>query len=586
MRTIVKLCICLGLLSCGSSGEIPRKGALDALFSRYWEDRMQLFPLEAMQAGEERYHDRLTITFTDAFRDSLRRFYTTYLNALGSYDRNSLDEGSTLDHDVFEWEMKLGLEALEHPTNLVPFHQFWGFPLDLGQLGSGRGSQPFRNMDDYRHWAQRAARFGPWADSAIVYFRKGLGTGMVLPRAVVLRMIPQMKALGRAADTANVFYGPLRHMPPAFSEKEKREAGALLSSVLKGVVFPAYDRLAVFLEKDYLPRSRATAGLLHVPGGEALYRYCIRYWTTMDLSPSVIYGMGLKEVARIRVEMERVRDSLGFRGDLPAFLQHLKTDARFRPYQKSEELLAAFEAIRQKVEPRLPALFGRKPRTSFEIRRTEGFREAAASAEYQQGSAEAGRPGVFYIPVPDARSFNITSGMESLFLHEALPGHHYQISLQQENAALPRFRKWAWYGAFGEGWALYCESLGRELGLYTDPYQYLGALGDEMHRALRLVIDVGLHARGMSREEAIALMMQHEAISEKAAAAEVDRYLAIPGQALSYKIGSMKLEQLRERAALRLGSRFRLPAFHDELLRDGAMPLGILDRKMKKWEGR
>ncbi|UOQ79457.1 DUF885 domain-containing protein [Hymenobacter sp. 5414T-23] len=296
--------------------------------------------------------------------------------------------------------------------------------------------------------------------------------------------------------------------------------------------------------------------------------------------------------------MEKVKAQVGFNGDLKAFFQHLKTDPKLMPYKTPEEVLNAFRNIQAKITPNLPKMFGRTPKTPFEIRQTEAFRAASASAEYNQGSPDGSRPGVFYIPIVDATKFNVTSGMESLFLHEAIPGHHYQISLQQENTNLPKFRRFAWYGAMGEGWALYSESLGKELGLYTDPYQYMGALGDEMHRAVRLVVDVGMHSKNMSREDAIKYMMDNEAISEDGATAEIERYMAIPGQALSYKIGALKIRELREKYTKQLGphndklrekyagqhrAHFNLAAFHDELLKDGVMPLSVLESKMDNW---
>ncbi|MDB5200399.1 MAG: hypothetical protein JWO92_2362 [Chitinophagaceae bacterium] len=284
--------------------------------------------------------------------------------------------------------------------------------------------------------------------------------------------------------------------------------------------------------------------------------------------------------------MERIKDSVGFKGDLKAFFEYMKNDKKFMPYKTPGEVLNAFGNIQKRIDPNLKTMFGRSPKTPFEIRQTEAFRAASASAEYNQGSPDGSRPGIFYIPIVNATTFNTTSGMESLFLHEAIPGHHYQISLQQENESLPKFRRFAWYGAMGEGWALYCESLGKELGLYTDPYQYLGALGDEIHRAIRLVVDVGIHLKGMTREEAIKYMMENEAINEQGATAEIERYMAIPGQALSYKIGSLKIRELREKYKKQLGSKFNLAAFHDELLKDGVMPLDVMESKMDAWANR
>jgi uncharacterized protein (DUF885 family) len=264
----------------------------------------------------------------------------------------------------------------------------------------------------------------------------------------------------------------------------------------------------------------------------------------------------------------------------------MRSDKKFMPYKTPDEVLNAFRSIQQKIDPHLKKMFNRTPKTGFEIRQTEAFRAASAAAEYQQGTPDGSRPGIFYVPIVDATKFNSTSGMESLFLHEAIPGHHYQTSLQQENENLPKFRRFSWYGAFGEGWALYSESLGKELGLYTDPYQYMGALGDEIHRAVRLVVDVGLHTKGMTREEAIKYMTDNMSMSDEAATAEIERYMAIPAQALSYKIGSIKIWELRNKYSQQLGEKFNLADFHDELLKDGVMPLDIAERKMDAWANR
>ncbi len=281
--------------------------------------------------------------------------------------------------------------------------------------------------------------------------------------------------------------------------------------------------------------------------------------------------------------MERAQGLMGFKGTLKEFFQHLRTSPEFTPYENADQVLAAYRAIQTKIEPNVDKIFRGRPRTAFEIRRTEAFREKTASAEYNPGSADGSRPGIFYVPIPDAKAFNVTSGMESLFLHEAIPGHHYQVSLQQENQDIPKFARFLWYGAYGEGWALYCESLGPELGLYDDPKQLMGALGDEMHRAIRLVVDVGMHVKGWTREQALEYMMANEPISEEGAIAEIERYMAWPGQALSYKIGQLKIRQLRTKYEQELGKKFNLADFHHNVLKDGCMPLSVLEKRLAQW---
>ena len=314
-----------------------------------------------------------------------------------------------------------------------------------------------------------------------------------------------------------------------------------------------------------------------------VYRYQIRYWTTTDKRAEDIYNTGLSEVKRISTIMDSLKNAVGFKGDIKSFFEYMKTDKKFMPYKTPKDVLTAYSTIHKTMEPNLKKMFGRTPKTPFEVRQTEAFRAASASAEYNPGSPDGSRPGIFYVPVLDATTYNTTSGMESLFLHEAIPGHHYQISLQQENESLPKFRRFIFYSAYGEGWALYTESQGKELGLYTDPYQYMGALGDEMHRAIRLVVDVAIHTKGWTREQAIKYMVDNEAISEQDATAEIERYMAIPGQALSYKIGQIKIRELRTKYTNDLGEDFKLSDFHDEFLKDGCMPLDVLERKMDAW---
>jgi uncharacterized protein (DUF885 family) len=466
----------------------------------------------------------------------------------------------------------------------TPFNQFEGIPLFLGQMGSGSGIQPFNTPEDYQHWIVRAGKFQAWADSAIVYFRKGLSNGYILPRCLVEKMIPEMKSLAEPDLQKNVFYTPVVQMPPQFSDADKARITYDLSKVIAVSLIPSYKKLADFLQNEYLPKSRSSIGFDALPNGKNLYNFLIRYWTTTDKSAEEIYQTGLSEVKRIRAELEAVKVKTGFRGDLPAFYTFMKSDPRFMPYKTPEDVLNAFKKIQTTIDPHLHVLFGHTPKMKFEIHQTEAFRAASASAEYIQGDPGGTRPGIFYIPITDPSKFNTTSGMESLFLHEAIPGHHYQLSIQLEDSLLPGFRRFGSYGAYVEGWALYAESLGKELGLYTDPYQYAGALGDEMHRAIRLVVDVAMHQGKMTREGAIRYMMENEALSEEGTTAEIERYISIPGQALSYKTGSMVIRELRTRFSNELGEKFNIAAFHDEVLKDGSMPLDVLERKMETWE--
>ncbi|MXV49576.1 DUF885 family protein [Pedobacter sp. HMF7647] len=579
--------------STGTANDAESDAKFNSLLSNYWETRSRLFPLDATQQGDNRYNNILPNDQTQSFRDSVAAFYQEYADRLKTFRRAELNSNDQLSYDILNYELDMKIKAAKlglvdsnggiQTSYMIPFQQFWGLPLTMGQLGSGEAFQPFKTVKDYENWIGRMRGFKSWSDSAVVNFSKGMKQGIVLPKALVVKMIPQMDAMVVTAPEKSLFYGPVNRFPKEFTAEEKARLTALYKDAIMTQVVPAYKNLGDFLKTEYLPAARNSTGISAVPNGGVLYTYLVKYWTTTDKTPDEIYQTGLNEVKRIHNIMDSVKNSVAFKGDLKAFFNYMRSDKRFYPYKTPEEVLAAFEAIHQKMKPNLEKMYGRVPKTPFEIRQTEAFRAASASAEYNQGSPDGTRPGIFYIPIVDAKKFNTTSGMESLFLHEAIPGHHYQISLQQENTSLPQFRRFAWYGAYGEGYALYSESLGKELGLYTDPYQYMGALGDEIHRAIRLVVDVGMHTKNMTREQAIKYMMDNEALDEAGTTAEIERYMAVPAQALSYKIGALKIRELRHKYEKELGNKFKISSFHDEFLKDGCMPLSILEKKMDDW---
>jgi uncharacterized protein (DUF885 family) len=580
----------LWLASCQSSSsdktnQVAPNKDLNILFNEFWSKQSRYDPLAATAQGDYRYNNLLPNDQTQAFRDTLRTFYQSYLDDTKRFNRNELDENDKISYDIFQYDLQERVAGLKLNTWMMPFQQFWGLPISLGQYGSGSGNQPFKTVKDYDNWLGRVDGFTVWADSAIGNFRRGMKVGVVLPKALVVKMIPQMSAKDIVVTdpTKSLFYGPINSFPKDFSDADKQRITAAYKQAIMTKLVPTYKKLGTFLSTEYLPKSRPTTGINAVPGGPEIYRYYVGYWTTTEKTPAEIHALGLREVARLRAEMERVKTELGFKGTLREFFESLKHDPKAMPFKSAEEVLAGFRKIQATIDPNLKKMFGRVPKTPFEIRRTEAFREASASAEYNQGSPDGTRPGIFYIPMPKPAEYNVTTGMESLFLHEAIPGHHYQISLQQENTSLPKFRQFAGYGAMTEGWALYCESLGKELGLYKDPYQYLGALNDEMLRAVRLVVDTGMHTGQMTREQAIAYMLDNMSDSEGNDTAAIERYMAIPGQALAYKIGQLKIQELRARYEKQLGSKFKLSDFHDELLKDGVMPLAVLEKKMDAW---
>ncbi|MFT3681028.1 MAG: DUF885 domain-containing protein [Ferruginibacter sp.] len=559
----------------------------------YYAERMALIPLEATQNGDSTQNDKLYADFTDSYRVKLKYFFSRYRTKIYKIQKNKLGEEDLTSYAIFEKEIQVSLEGLAlgyfsnqalYPEHqYMPFNQFGGIPLWLAQMGSGTGQQPFNTVKDYDNWIKRASAFPAWADSAIVYFRKGIQKDIVLPAALVKKMIPQMESMLADDVTQSLFYGPINLMPQNFDSNSKARLTAAFVPLIKQQLMPAYKKLADFLKNEYLPKARSTTGINALQHGKAYYTYLIHFWTTTNQTPEDIYQKGLSEVKRIRLKMDSVKEAVGFKGDLNAFFQYMKTDPQFMPFKTPEDVLNAYRSIQSRIEPNLKKLFQHVPKSKFEVRQTQAFRAASASAEYNPGATDGSRPGIFYVPILDAATFNVTTGMEGLFLHEAIPGHHYQISLQMENETLPKFRRFSFYGAYVEGWGLYCESLGKELGVYTDPYQYMGALGKEIHRAIRLVVDAGMHSRQMTREDAIKYMMDNMPVSEQKATAEIERYMAMPAQALSYKTGSLKIIELRKKYEQQLGTQFNLAAFHEAFLSSGSMPLDILEKKMEAW---
>ena len=580
------LFLALSIAACknsGDSGNTPVKetgGKLAPLFENYWQEYLQMFPLEATAAGDNRYNDKLTITISEPFRDSLGRFYKRYLDEAAQIDTVGMNSNERISYNVFTYELQMRIEGLKYPSHYLPINQFWAFSMDLVQLGSGTGNQPFKTVKDYDNWLKRLSVFPEWTDTAISNMRKGIAAGWVLPRSLVVKVLPQLKDIV-VKDTTSIFYGPIKSLADSLANDKDRLRVAYLKAI-DSIVNPSYRKLYEFFEKEYLPKTRATSGIKDLPGGEAYYKYCIKNWTTTDLSPDSIYKIGLAEVARLEGEMNKIKDQTGFKGDLQAFFKYMGNDRKFFPFTSARQVIDSFWGIKRKEDPMLKKLFNDTPKTAFTIRQTEAFRAASASPEYNQGSADGSRPGIFYVPVLDATKFNC-AGMTTLFLHEAIPGHHYQISLQQENRSLPQFRRFLWYGSYGEGWALYSETLGKELGVYDDPYQYFGHLSDAIHRAIRLVVDVGLHNKGMTREDAIKYMRAHELIPEHEAISEIERYMALPGQALSYKLGQLAISAERAKYEQQLGTKFNIASFHGEVLKDGCVPLNILQEKMSRW---
>lgn len=558
---------------------------LDSIASNYYEQYLKLYPLEATSQGDLRYNDQLPINIDKDFISGEITFYNSIQKQLENVDYKSLSDEDKVVYDVLDYTLKDKIEAYAYHPEYIPFTQFTGLPLNFPLYGSGEGSQPFTTTQDYDSWLKKMEKFPLWMDAAVVNFREGISNKIVLPRKLVIKMIPQMRAAEIITPDfeKNIFSGPTKRFPSTFTKSQKAEYTKLYKEAVAKYIIPSYTKMGDFLEKEYLPKSRETDGYNSLPKGNDIYSYYVKSWTTTSKNPEEINKIGLQQVAMLRAEMEKVKHQVGFTGTLEEFINHVKTSPDAMPYKTSKEVLGAFNGILAKITPKLSTMFSVTPKTKFEIRQTEKFREASASAEYIQGTPDGKRPGIFYMPLPDPSKFNVTSGMESLFLHEAIPGHHYQVSLQQENTNLPKFMRFGWFGAYGEGWAHYCETLGPEFGLYTDPYQKMGYLSDQMLRAVRLVVDTGIHTGKMTREEAITYFLNNIAYDEAGAIAEVERYMAMPGQALGYKIGSLRIRELRDKYQNQLGSKFNLAHFHDEVLSQGCLPLDVLNRKMELW---
>lgn len=583
--------IIVSLVSCKKNDSPLTKvtpADLDSIAANYYEQYLKLHPLEATAQGDYRYNDQLPITIDRDFISGEISFFNSVQEQLKKVDYKNLNDEDKTVYDVLDYTLKDKIENYAYHPEYIPFTQFDGLPLQFPLLGSGSGFQPFKTEKDYQDWLSRAEKFPKWMDAAIENFREGMKNNYVLPQKLVVKMIPQMTAEEIVSPDfeKNIFYGPVKNFPKSFSEAQKEKLIADYKNLILQKIIPAYIKMGNFLAKEYLPKARKSDGINALPKGNEIYAFYVKSQTTTDKTPQEINKIGLEQVAMLRAEMEKVKQQVGFSGTLEEFITFVKADPKAMPYKTEKEVINAFNGILTKITPKLKTMFGVTPKTKFEIRQTEKFREATASAEYFPGTSDGKKPGIFYIPLPDPSKFNVTSGMESLFLHEAIPGHHYQVSLQQENTALPKFMRFGWFGAYGEGWAHYCETLGPEFGLYTDPYQKMGYLSDQMLRAVRLVVDTGLHTGTMNREEAIKYFLSNISYDEAAATAEIERYMALPGQALGYKIGALRIRELRDKYQKELGAKFSLAKFHDEVLNQGCLPLDVLDRKMENWAKR
>lgn len=569
----------------------PENTEFNQLLKDYNEGKLQLNPVSATFAGDNRFNDQFPNTLSDKYQAKSNEFFKNHKEKLNNFKDADLNESQQMSKAVLDWDCDMALAQASYKNDLLmPINQMWTINLTMGQLASSSSAQPFKTVEDYDNWLSRLDKYNTWLQSAKERMQQGMNEGYVLPKSLIKKVIPQFESLtivktspeGITDFSEHLFYSPINTLPADFSDADKTRLTEAYSNMLNDKLIPSFKAMYEFLNSDYLAAGRESSGISDIPNGKAYYQHAIKNYTTTNMNADEIHELGLKEVTRILAEMEKVKAQVGFEGSLKEFFDFVRNNKELMPYTEPQQIIDNFNAIHEKMKPQLEKLFGNKPKTPFVVKQTEKFREASASAEYNPGSLDGTRPGVFYTPIPDATKYNVFSD-EALFLHEAIPGHHYQISLTQENEDLPDFRKTLWYSAYGEGWALYTENLGKELGLYTDPYQYFGMLGMEMHRAIRLVVDTGIHAKGWSREKAIQYSLDNEAEGEASIISEIERYMANPGQALSYKIGQLKIRELRAKAKKELGDKFDIKEFHNQVLETGCIPLALLENKIDKW---
>jgi uncharacterized protein (DUF885 family) len=556
------------------------------LFKQSDEASLRRNPLQALFRGDLRYADRLGDLFSDAHYQAEKAAAEHDLAALHAISRNQLDATDRIAYDVFEYQTEDTLRGYQPDmleiTEALPMNHFFGIHTEYPTIAGGQGAAPFKTVADYENNLKRNRDFAANIDEAIRQWKKGEAEGIVDTKLTVRNMIEQLDNQLKLKPEDSPYWGPIKSFPASIGAADRARLTSEYKDSLTGTVYPALQRMRDFLANDYLAHARDGAGLMYMKGGDKFYRYLIESTTTEALDPAQVHQLGLNEVARITKEFEDVQRQVGFRGTLHQFFDYMRTSPKFQPKSK-EELEHGFEAVKAKVEKKVPLFFSKTPRAGLVIKPYPAYREKfEAGGSYDQGTPDGSRPGTFYF-----NAYNLPSRSTweetTLFMHEGEPGHHFQISLAQENPNLPAFMRFGGNTAYVEGWALYAESLGYPMGMYTDPYQRFGNLNDEMLRAMRLVVDTGIHSKGWTRDQSIKYMLDNSGESVTDATAEVERYIAIPSQALAYKIGQLTISRLRDQAKTKLGSKFDIRDFHQQVLDTGALPLPILEKKIGDW---
>ena len=550
---------------------------LHALFAAEWDYLMEQNPTWASTLGDRRWNDRWPDVSLDAIGKRHKHARET-LAGLQAIDRNQLSPADGLNYDLFKREYETDVEEYKYRWYLVPLNQMEGIQTtdQLTEL------LRFETVKDYEDWISRLRIFPAYMNQTTQLMREGVRASMVQPKVVMQRVPAQLdkQIVERPEDSP--FYKPFMRFPAGLSSIEQRRLTQSAKEVIVSNVIPAFKEFKQFFVSEYLPASFDQVGAWQMPQGQEMYAFFARKYTTTKRTPQEIHETGLAEVKRIRDEMQKVMDKVGFKGTLQDFFKFLRTDPRFY-YKNGEELLAAYQAMSKRIDPQLVKVFKTLPRTPYGVVPIpEKIAPDTTTAYYNQPAADGSRAGLYYVNLfkPETRP---TYEMMALSLHEAVPGHHLQIALAQEQGDIPNFRRYGGYTAFVEGWGLYAESLGDDMGLYDDPYAKFGQLTYEMWRAVRLVVDTGMHHMKWDRQRAINFFLENAAKSELDIINEIDRYISWPGQALAYKTGELKIKELRARAKRELGSNFDLREFHDVVLGSGAVPLDVLERNVGTW---
>lgn len=552
---------------------------LAKLFEDFFDDLQKLYPEFSTYYGLKKEYNGLWTDHSEAGYDFRYQILEKRLGTLQSIEREGLSAVEQLNYDLFEKDLRDHLEGYIFQTYYMPIDQLGGIPLEVENI---LVMMPKNTLDDYENILSRLAAIPVLIDQTIDLLKGGLDKKLTQPQ-VALRNLPNCLSKMRLSAVDNsVFFQPFQNFPDTIDKQQQQQLVQRAMNSIEQMVYPAYATLHDYLEKVYIPNCRTSVGVSDLSSGLDFYEYCVRKHTTTLLSPLEIHEIGLKEVARIHQEMQKILDQISFSGSIADFFKFLNSAPQFF-YQEPDSLIEGYKAITAYIDGQLPLLFGRLPQLPYEVVPVPSFsEETQVGAYYVRGSVAIGRPGRFFVNTYDIGS-RPKWQMESLSLHEAVPGHHFQISLAQEIKGLPEFRRYNNYTAYIEGWGLYSESLGKELGLYKAPADQFGRLIEEVWRAVRLVVDTGIHAFGWSREEAIAYMMEKTGMGEREVTTEIDRYIVWPGQALAYKIGELSIKRWRREAQEALGEVFDIRSFHDMLLEQGALPLDICEKQVYEW---